>query len=340
MPEDNHKETVEETEKGAHTEKGTHLHGVVDPSIISTKRGIWAVKWSFIALLPTAVFQLVVVVFSGSVGLFADAVHNFGDVATAVPLWIAFALALRKPTNRFTYGYGRVEDFAGLIIVFIILFSAIFAGYESINRFFHPQVVHNLWAVGIASIAGFLGNEIVSIFRIRIGNEIGSAALIADGNHARVDGYTSLTVLFGALGVYLGFPLADPLVGIFITLILFRIVWQSGKSVFTRLMDGVDPAVVQEIREAMKHVPGVEDVTDIRVRWLGHRLQAEISLAVDPKLHVDQGHDIARKAEHHLLHHLKYLSYATIHIDPANASGEKYHNLTEHENDEISEEFE
>ncbi len=310
-------------------DKIEHIHGVVDPSIISTERGIWAVKWSFIALLPTAIFQLVIVLYSGSIGLFADSIHNFGDVATAIPLWIAFIFALRKPSKRFTYGYGRVEDVAGVFIILIIFTSAVFVGYESINRLFHPQIVQNLWAVGIASIAGFVGNEIVSIFRIRIGKEISSAALIADGYHARVDGFTSLTVLFGALGVYLGFPLADPLVGILITILLFRIVWTSGKSIFTRLMDGVDPSIVDEVKTAMTHVPGVQDVTEVRVRWLGHRMQAEISISVDPKLHVDEGHAIARKAETHLLHHLKYLSYAIIHIDPANAPGEKYHQTEE-----------
>lgn len=312
-----------------------HTHGVVDPSIISTEKGIWAIKWSFIALLPAAIFQLVIFIFSGSVALFADSIHNFGDVATAFPLWIAFLLALRNPSKSFTYGYGRFEDLAGVAIVIIIFFSAVFAGYESINRFFHPQTLENLWAVAVASVIGFLGNEIVSIFRIKVGKEIASASLIADGYHARADGFTSLTVLFGVIGVWLGFPLADPVIGIFITIFLFRIVWQSGKSVFTRLLDGVDPEIVDNIKLALTHVPGVQDVTEVRVRWLGHRLHAEINLAVDPDLSVEEGHEIARKAQNHLLYHLKYLSYATIHIDPVNASGEVYHNRTEHEADEL-----
>lgn len=315
------------------SEKFGHEHGVVDPSIISTEKGIWAVKWSFIALLPAAIFQLVIVLFSGSVALFADSIHNFGDVATAIPLWIAFILALKSPSKTFTYGYGRFEDLAGVIIVVIIFLSAVFAGYESINRFFHPQVLENLWAVAVASIIGFLGNEIVAVFRIRVGNEIASSSLIADGYHARADGITSLTVLFGVIGVYLGFPLADPLIGILITIFLFRIVWQSGKSVFTRLLDGVDPEIIDNIRLALTHVPGVQDVTEVRVRWLGHRLHAEINLAVTPELSVEEGHEIAKKAQNHLLYHLKYLSYATIHIDPVSASGEAYHDMAEDEGD-------
>lgn len=309
-----------------------HAHGVVDPSIISTEKGIQAIKWSFIALLPAAIFQMVIVLFSGSVALFADSIHNFGDVATAIPLWIAFLLALKKPTKKFTYGYGRFEDLAGLIIVIIILFSAIFAGYESINRFFHPQTLENLWAIAVASIIGFLGNEIVSIYRIRVGKEIASASLIADGYHARADGFTSLTVLVGVIGVGLGFPLADPIIGILITIFLFRIVWQSGKSILTRMLDGIDPEVVDNIRLALNHVPEVQDVTEVRVRWLGHRLHTEINLAVDPQLSVEEGHEIARKAQNHLLYHLKYLSYVTIHIDPVNASGEEYHSIEDEKN--------
>jgi len=214
--------------------------------------------------------------------------------------------------------------------VLTILFSAIIAGYESINRFFHPQSVTYLWAVIIASIIGFLGNEAVAQFRIKVGKEIGSAALIADGHHARVDGLTSLAVLFGAVGVWLGYPLADPVVGLLITVAILRIVWESGKSIFTRLLDGVDPEVVEEIRHAVNHVPDVRGVTEVRVRWLGHRLHAELNVAVSPELSVEKGHEVAKQVRHQLLHHLHYLSNATIHIDPVNASGEEYHRFTEH----------
>ena len=221
---------------------------------------------------------------TGSVALFADTIHNFGDAATTIPLWIAFALARRPTSKRFTYGYGKVEDIAGVVIVFIILLSAILAGYESINRFFHPQPLNLIWAVMLAALVGFAGNEIVARFRIKIGNEIGSAALIADGNHARVDGFTSLAVLFGAVGVYLGFPLADPLIGLLITVVILKIVWDSGKSVFARLIDGVDPEVIDEIEHTITHVKGVKDIGEIRVRWLGHRLHAEVNIAVDRDL--------------------------------------------------------
>jgi cation diffusion facilitator family transporter len=313
-----------------------HTHGTIDPSLLTTERGIWAIKWSFLGLMATALFQVIVVFITGSVALLADTIHNFGDAATAVPLWIAFRLAQRKPSSTFTYGYGRVEDLAGVAIVFTILFSALVAGYESINRFFNPQPVTHLWAIIIASIIGFIGNEAVALFRIKIGKEIGSAALIADGYHARVDGLTSLAVLAGAIGVGLGYPSADPIVGLLITVAIFRIVWESGKSIFTRLLDGVDPDIIDEIKHAVNHTPGVEDISEVRVRWLGHRLHAELNIAVAPDITVYQGHEIAKEVRHQLLHHLRYLSNATIHIDPSNASGEIHHHIHEHVHDNES----
>jgi len=331
---DSHKNTRSHEHNHRH-DIHVHTHGAIDPSIFTTQRGIWAIKWSFFGLLATALFQIVVVLLSGSVALLADTIHNFGDAATSIPLWIAFMLARRKPSNRFTYGYGRVEDLAGVAIVLTILFSAIVAGYVSIDRFFHPQTVTYLWAVIVASIVGFLGNEAVARFRIRVGKEIGSAALIADGHHARVDGLTSLAVLFGAVGVWLGYPLADPIVGLLITVAILRIVWESGRSVFTRLLDGVDPEVIDEIKHSVNHTSGVRDVSEVRVRWLGHRLHAELNIAVSPELSIEEGHRIATEVRHQLLHHLRYLSNATIHVDPVNASGERHHRVTEHAHDDL-----
>jgi cation diffusion facilitator family transporter len=318
-----------------HRNAPQNQHGVVDPSILATQQGIWAIKWSFIGLFATAVFQIVIAMFSGSVALLADTIHNIGDAGTAIPLWIAFSLARRKPTKRFTYGYGRIEDLAGVAIVFMILLSAVIAAYASIDRFFHPQIVQYLWAVIVASVIGFIGNEAVAQIRIRIGKEIGSAALIADGHHARVDGLTSLSVLFGAVGVWLGYPLADPVVGLLITAAILRIVWESGKSIFTRMIDGVDPEVIDEIRNAVIHTAGVSDISEVRVRWLGHRLHAELNIAVTPGLSVEKGHELAKEVQHRLLHQLRYLSNATVHVDPVGASGELYHRIAQHEHDDL-----
>jgi cation diffusion facilitator family transporter len=311
----------------------SHTHGIVDPSILTTERGIWAVKWSFVGLFVTAFIQIIIVYYSGSIALFADTIHNFGDALTAIPLLFAFMLARWKPTKRFTYGYGRVEDLAGVFVVLMILISAIVAGYVSIDRLFHPQQVTFLWAVAAAALVGVIGNEAVAQLRIRIGNEIGSAALVADGYHARTDGWTSLAVLIGAAGVYLGFPLADPVIGLIITIMIFWIVWDSGKTIFTRLLDGVDPEITEEIRNTADHVEGVMEITDVKVRWLGHSLHAEVNITVNSLLSVEKGHGIAQAFRHELLHHLRYLSDATIHVDPATASGPDYHHITEHNHD-------
>jgi len=145
---------------GEHAHHGHgHTHGVVDPSIATTDRGLWALKWSFMGLMVTAAIQVVVVVLSGSVGLLADTIHNFADAATAIPLGIAFWLARRGRSRRFTYGLGRVEDFAGILIILTILASALVAAYESITRLIHPEPVGLLWAVMVASVVGFAGNE-------------------------------------------------------------------------------------------------------------------------------------------------------------------------------------
>ncbi|MGW8251656.1 MAG: cation diffusion facilitator family transporter, partial [Anaerolineales bacterium] len=217
----------------------------------------------------------------------------------------------------------------------MILVSGLLAGYESIRRLIEPQEVRNLWAVVAASIIGFAGNEGVALFRLRIGKQIGSAALVADGYHARVDGLTSLAVLFGAIGVWLGYPLADPLVGLLISAAIFKILWDAGRSVLLRVLDGVDPIVVDEIHHAVQSAQGVTEIKDVRVRWLGHRMQAELSIAVDPTLDISQGHEIAMDVQHKLLHSLEYLASANIHIDPANLSGSVHHKIDSHEHDDL-----
>jgi cation diffusion facilitator family transporter len=323
----------DEHSHAAHDHGGSahgHVHGTIDPSITASDRGLWAVKWSFVGLFITTIIQIVIFYFSGSIALLAEAIHNLGDGCTAVPLGIAFILGKRKPSKRFTYGYGRVEDLAGLVVVLTILASAAFASYESINRFFHPKPVGYLWAVAIGAIVGFIGNESVAVFRIKVGKEMGSAALIADGYHARTDGIASLAVLLSAIGVYLGYPLADPIIGILMTILILRIVWESAAAVFTRILDGVDPDVPDKIKEQAKQTKGVEDVSEVRVRWLGHRMHAELNLAVNQSLSVEDGHNIANQVRHDLLHNLKFLSGVTIHVDPTNASGEKHHEIAEH----------
>src|SRR6185295_2866826 len=200
-----------------------------------------------------------IVAISGSVALLADTIHNFSDALTAIPLGLAFTLSRRARNTRFTYGYGRAEDIAGVIIVLMILFSAIEAIYQSVVKIINPQPITNIGWVTVAAIIGFLGNELVAVFRIRVGRQIGSAALVADGNHARTDGFTSLAVLAGALGVWLGYPLLDPIVGLGIGAAILAIVWNSARDIYYRVMDAVDPEITDLVR---KTVSGVQDVIE------------------------------------------------------------------------------
>lgn len=317
-----------------------HTHGVIDPTIATTERGIWAIKWSFVILGLTAIFQIIVVFITGSVALLADTIHNVGDAATAIPLWIAFLFARRKPSDRFTYGLGRVEDLAGMTIVGLILFSAIVAGWQSVDRLINPQEINFLGAVAAAGVIGFIGNEAVAVFRIRVGREIQSAALIADGYHARVDGLTSLAVVAGAVGVWLGFPLADPIVGLIITVLIFGIVWQSAQAVFTRALDGVDPELTALLRHTAEHVPGVRGVQKVRTRWIGHRLYGEADVVVDDSLLVREAAILTEKLEQAAHKHLPALqslrlSLAT-RLDEAEASNPDRTPTPEHDHDEHS----
>jgi len=309
-----------------------HTHGVVDPSITTSERGIWAIKWSFVGLFATALFQVVIVWLSGSVALLADTIHNFGDAATAVPLWIAFALSRWKPTKKFTYGYGRAEDLAGISIVAIIALSAALAGYEAVQRLLHPQPVGYLWAVVAASIIGFIGMRPSLCSASRSASK-SIAPLWLRRLSRRVDGLTSLAVLFGAVGVWLGYPLADPIVGLLIMLTIVQIVWQSSKAVFTRVLDGVEPEIVEEIRDVAGHAGGVEKVTAVRARWLGHHLHVELNVAVASHLSVVKAHAIAKEVRHELMHHLAYLSSIIVQFDPSEESGEQFHHIVEHSHD-------
>jgi cation diffusion facilitator family transporter len=229
-----------------------------------------------------------------------------------------------------------VEDLAGLAVVATIAFSAVVACHQAVQRFLHPQPVGYLWAVVLASIVGFVGNEAVAIFRIRIGRQIGSVALVADGYHARVDGWTSLSVLAGALGVWEVYLLADPVVGLGISVAIFVIVWQSAGAVLVRMLDGVDAETLEAIRQAAGHVARVEEVGDLRARWVGHRLHAEVSVTVPGGLSVGEGHEIAKEVRHQLLHHLPHLGRVVVHVDPYGQGGERYHRIGRHVHDGLS----
>lgn len=305
----------------------------VDSALEASADGIRAVKISLVALGVTAAAQAILVVITGSVALLADTIHNFSDALTAVPLWIAFVLGRRRPNATYTYGYGRAEDLAGIFIVFMIALSAVVAGYESVRRLLDPAPLTYPLVVVAAGVIGFLGNELVASYRIRVGRRIGSAALVADGLHARTDGFTSLAVVAGAIGVMLGFPLADPIVGLLITVAILTVLRGAARDIYRRLMDAVDPALTEEAIATLRGTPGVIDIEHVRLRWIGHRITADAGIVVDQHLDLVDAHDIAHEAHHRLLHGISKLTAVTIHFSPYAPPGTDHHQALQHHED-------
>jgi cation diffusion facilitator family transporter len=297
----------------------------LDSALEASQRGIRAVVISFAALMVTALIQVALIVVTGSVALLADTIHNFSDALTAVPLFIAFRLSRRTPTRRYTYGYRRAEDLAGVFVVAMITLSAVIAGYEAVDRLIHPRPLENLGWLFAAGLVGFAGNELVAVYRIRVGRHIGSAALEADGLHARTDGFTSLAVALGAAGTWLGFERADPIVGLAISIAILAVLRGAARQIFHRLMDAVDPALVDAIEHAAGHVSAVQRVDHIRVRWVGHRLATTLAVVVDEDLSVRRGHDVAETVRDELLHSIPHLDDVHIHIDPCGHHGRDPH---------------
>lgn len=302
----------------------------IDNALESSAEGIRALTVSLGALLATAALQVVVVLISGSVALLADTVHNFADALTAVPLGIAFWLGRRPPNKRYTHGYGRAEDLAGVFIVAMIALSAAVAGYEAVQRLMHPQEVRNIGWVVTAGLIGFAGNEAVAVYRIRVGRKIGSAALVADGRHARTDGFTSLAVVAGGIGVAAGWDQADPVVGLVVTLAILVVLKGAARDIYKRLMDSVDPELVDQVAEVAAGVPGIEAVERVAIRWVGHELRAEVEVVSDCELTIAEGHAIAEEAHHRLLHEVPKLARATIHTSPCDHDGRDHHSATGH----------
>ena len=302
----------------------------VDPAMEASARGMRTLRISLAVLGVTTLLQALVVVLSGSVALLGDTIHNGADALTAIPLGIAFVLGRRAATRRFTYGFGRAEDLAGIVILIAITASSALAAYTAIDRLLHPRLVTHLPAVAAAALIGFAGNELLARYRIRTGRAIGSAALVADGLHARTDGFTSLAVLLGAGGAALGWRLADPVVGLLITVAILLVLKDAAREVFRRLMDAVDPALVAAAAAPLREVPGVAAVGEARMRWIGHQLRAEATVVIDGSLSLRAAHQVAVDAEHALLHAVPRLTAAVIHADPTRAGQEDPHEALAH----------
>jgi cation diffusion facilitator family transporter len=302
----------------------------VDQALEDSREGMRALKISLVGLAITAILQVFIVLISGSVALLADTVHNFADALTAIPLAIAFWIGRRPPNRRYTYGYGRAEDLAGIFIVIMIALSAAVAGWEAVHRLFDPQEVRNVGWVIAAGVIGFIGNELVAVYRIRVGRKIGSAALVADGLHARTDGVTSLGVVIGGVGVAAGWELADPIVGLVITVAILFVLKGAARDIYRRLMDSVDPELVDAVEGVLAEVPGIQAVERVSIRWVGHELRAEVEVVSDSRLTVAESHRIAEEAHHLLLHRIPKLTRATIHTNPCDHDGLDHHLVTGH----------
>ena len=308
-----------------------HDHDATDTTgaLVDTGRaGIRATKISLAGLGITALLQAVIVAFSGSVALLSDTLHNITDALTAIPLWIAFSLGRREPSDRFTYGYHRAEDLAGIIIVLAIAVSAGAVAWESIQRFFDPRDLQNVGWVIAAGVIGAAGNEAVARYRIAAGRRIDSEALVADGYHARTDAYTSLSVVVAGVGALLGWRWADPLGGLLVAIMILVLLRRTAARMFGRLLDAVDPDLVERARDIASSVDGVEEVTSMRLRWSGHRLHATASVAVDPEITVERGHEIGQTVGHELAHGLSQNVQSVVHVDPHGIDGS--HDLTDH----------
>jgi cation diffusion facilitator family transporter len=311
---------------------GAHSHEPgdrIDSHLEASSEGLRAVAISLGGLGATAVLQVVVVTVSGSVALLADTIHNFSDALTAIPLGLAFVLSRRRPTRRYTYGYGRAEDLAGIFIVAMIALSAGVAAWQAIGRLLDPQDVHQAGWVAVAGLIGFAGNEAVAVHRTRVGRRIGSASLVADGHHARTDGLTSLAVLGAAVGSMAGWRLADPIIGLAISLAIVSVLRVAARDIYGRLVDAVDPGLVDQVDAQLAAAPGVRGVERVRVRWIGHQLHVDADVTLDAYIGLTEAHQVLEETRHRLLHDIPRLADALLHANPTSDHGDP-HAITRH----------
>ena len=330
---DGHEHDHDLEEHEGHDEHGHgghgHEHGRVDADLYGNRAGLRAVQISTAGMFIVAAIQFAIAVIGGSAGLFADALHNLGDVLTTVALWIAFVIARRAANQRYTYGYHRTEDLAGIFIVLVIIASAVAGAVESILKLTSGAPPTQLPLSMAAALVGVAGNELLAQYKISVGKRINSVPLIADGQHSRIDGLTSLAAFAGLIGVALGFRIADPIAGLVITVVILTVVYSTTRSVLQRLLDAVDSRVVPSIVSIASEVPGVEAVNDVRARWVGHTLHVAMNIEVDAELTLVKAHAIAEEVRHRLFHRVKGLSEAIIHTDP-HSHDEDYHQLVAH----------
>ena len=297
------------------THDHSHADLAADRAFLDNRLAVRTVWLALLALGATTALQIVIYVASGSVALLADTVHNLGDALNSVPLLFAFYLARRAANRRYTYGYGRLEDIAGVFIVVSIGFSAAYILYESAQRLLNPLPLDNLEWIALASLVGFVGNELVAEMQIRVGRRIGSDAMIADGQHARVDGLTSLAVLIAVLGTLIGLPILDPIVGVVIAVAIVGITLNAVRAIWYRMMDAVDPHLVEHVEAHAREVAGVESIESLRLRWVGHRMYGAMIVRVSAATTMPESQAIAREIQRQARHIIPQLEELAVQVE-------------------------
>jgi cation diffusion facilitator family transporter len=313
-----------------HGHSGQQQERVADAAL-NTAEGIRTVWWALGALGLTTIMQIVIVFSSGSVALLSDTLHNLGDTLNSIPLLIAFYLARRAATRRYTYGFGKAEDVAGIVIVLSIAISAGVGLWQSVQKLFNPVPMTHLGWVAAAAVIGFLGNEAVALLQIRVGRKIGSAAMVADGLHARTDGLTSLAVLVAVIGTYFGYPLVDPIVGVLIGIAILFITRDAMVTMWYRLMDAIDPAIVEQAETSAASVAGVVRVEKTRVRWIGHQLHVAMQIVVDEDVPTRESYAIVEAVRHTLFHEHAHLGMVDVSTMPCGHGGAPAERVTAHD---------
>jgi cation diffusion facilitator family transporter len=289
---------------------GDHAHALTDDRAANR-----AVIVSAVALAIASAVEFATSISGHSAGVLADALHNAGDVLTTLVLLVAFAVARRPATRRFTSGFGRVEDVATLVIVLVIVFTAAAAALESLGRLLSTQGYSNSVPAMGAAIVGVIANLSVSEYKIRVGRRIRSMALEADGLHSRLDALVSAGAFLGLLLAWMGFAIADPLAGIAVTIAIVYILAGTVGRLVLHMMDAVDPEVIEHITKAAASVKGVLGVHDVRARWVGRELVAVLHVDCPADSTLAQAHDIAQAVEQEVEHQVPAV-HLDVHMDP------------------------
>lgn len=279
------------------------------------KDAVRAVIVSAVALGLAALAEITASLISGSASVLADGLHNAGDVLTSFILLFTFALVRRPATRRFSSGYGRFEDVATLLIILVIIVTAAVAAAESVSKLINPVTYSGIPLSLGAALVGVIANLGVSEYKLRVGRGIGSESLEADGIHSRVDALVSAGAFVGIGLAGLGLRIADPIAGILITFAIVYVLAGTVKQLFYRMMDAVDPTIVDEITQAASSVNGVLQVHDVRVRWVGRQLVAVMHVAMDPKSTLENAHALAMRVEDAVCHEVP-AARLEIHMDP------------------------